>query len=62
MIEVFLHGPEESREENLEKVQGLDGLNVVQIAAGAEHSALVTGNILFNLIFTPFVFVVCHAC
>ncbi|XP_010652539.1 ultraviolet-B receptor UVR8 isoform X2 [Vitis vinifera] len=34
----------ESREENLEKVQGLDGLNVVQIAAGAEHSALVTEN------------------
>ncbi|KAL6350533.1 hypothetical protein AAG906_019180 [Vitis piasezkii] len=36
------HLSEESREENLEKVQGLDGLNVVQIAAGAEHSALVT--------------------
>ncbi|RVW82450.1 Ultraviolet-B receptor UVR8 [Vitis vinifera] len=34
------HLSEESREENLEKVQGLDGLNVVQIAAGAEHSAL----------------------
>ena len=49
-----LHGPEEeSRGEDLVKVQGLDGSKVVQIAAGAEHSALVTGKyvVSFNIIY-----------
>ncbi|KAJ0095166.1 hypothetical protein Patl1_16313 [Pistacia atlantica] len=35
---------ENSNEAALEKVSGLDDAKVVQIAAGAEHSALVTGN------------------
>lgn len=30
----------------LEKVSGLDALKIVHIAAGAEHSAVVTGKIL----------------
>lgn len=29
----------------LERVPGLDGKKIMQIAAGAEHSALVTGKI-----------------
>lgn len=33
-----------SGEPNLSKVTGLEGKKVVQIAAGAEHSAIVTGN------------------
>lgn len=33
----------------LEKVPVLDALKIVHIAAGAEHSAVVTGKILFNL-------------
>ena len=43
------------------KVQGLDGSKVVQIAAGAEHSALVTGkyvvsfNIICSILFLFFV-------
>ena len=43
------------------KVQGLDGLKVVQIAAGAEHSALVTGKyvVSFTIIYF-FFFIVCH--
>ena len=36
------------REANLEKVPGLDGIKIVDIAAGAEHSAVVTGKILFS--------------
>jgi hypothetical protein len=35
----------------LEKVPVLDALKIVHIAAGAEHSAVVTGKILFNLYF-----------
>ncbi|XP_031253249.1 ultraviolet-B receptor UVR8-like [Pistacia vera] len=35
---------ENSNEAALEKVSGLDDAKVVQIAAGAEHSALVTDN------------------
>ena len=57
-----LHGPEEeSRGDDLVKVQGLDGSKVVQIAAGAEHSALVTGKyvVSFNIIYL-FFFIVCH--
>lgn len=34
---------EDSSETLLEKVPGFDGVNVLQIAAGAEHSAAVTG-------------------
>ena len=34
---------EGSSETLLEKVHGFDGVKVVQIAAGAEHSAAVTG-------------------
>lgn len=30
----------------LEKVSGLDALKIVHVAAGAEHSAVVTGKIL----------------
>lgn len=32
---------------NLSKVTGLEGKKVVQIAAGAEHSAIVTGRVFF---------------
>ena len=41
------------------KVQGLDGSKVVQIAAGAEHSALVTGKyvVSFNIIYFFLLFV-----
>ena len=40
------------------KVQGLDGSKVVQIAAGAEHSALVTGKyvVSFTIIYFFFFF------
>lgn len=34
---------EDSSETLLEKVPGFDGVQVLQIAAGAEHSAAVTG-------------------
>lgn len=33
----------DSSEPLLEKVAGFDGVKVVQIAAGAEHSAAITG-------------------
>ncbi|KAI4328375.1 hypothetical protein L6164_020732 [Bauhinia variegata] len=36
--------PVNSREANVEKAPGLDGTKIVDIAAGAEHSALVTEN------------------
>ena len=62
-----LHGPEEeSRGEALVKVQGLDGSKVVQIAAGAEHSALVIGkyvvsfNIICSILFLFFVMSFIH--
>ena len=48
------------------KVQGLDGSKVVQIAAGAEHSALVTGkyvvsfNIICSILFLFFVMSFIH--
>ncbi|KAJ1386020.1 Regulator of chromosome condensation, RCC1 [Sesbania bispinosa] len=36
--------PVDARESNLERVSGLDGTKVSDIATGAEHSVLVTGN------------------
>lgn len=33
------------REINLEKVPGLDGMKIVDMATGAEHSVIVTGKI-----------------
>lgn len=35
---------EGSKEVDLGKICGLNGIKVLQIAAGAEHSALVTGS------------------
>lgn len=35
----------DSREAKLEKVPGLDGTKITDIATGAEHSILVTGKI-----------------
>ncbi|KAK7368131.1 hypothetical protein VNO80_10153 [Phaseolus coccineus] len=40
----FRHLPD-LREVNLEKVPGLDGMKITDIAAGAEHSVIVTDNI-----------------
>jgi hypothetical protein len=39
---------ESSSISNLEKVLSVDGEQVAQIAAGTEHSALVTGKMLFQ--------------
>jgi hypothetical protein len=44
---VFLCASADSREAILEKVPGLNGIKIVQIAAGAEHSAVVTGKIFY---------------
>lgn len=57
VINLVICAPENSKEAALEKVSGLDDTKVVQIAAGAEHSALVTGNVrrsLFIYISTSF--------
>lgn len=43
VISQFLCTPANSSGVALEKVSGLDGVKVGQIAAGAEHSAVVTG-------------------
>lgn len=43
IIYLFLCNPTNSNEVALEKVSNLDGVKVIQIAAGAEHSAVVTG-------------------
>lgn len=40
------HLSEDSKEVDLDKICGLNGIKVLQIAAGAEHSALVTENAL----------------
>ncbi|KAF1863888.1 hypothetical protein Lal_00031014 [Lupinus albus] len=37
--------PVDSREANLEKVPGLDGIKIADIATGSEHSVVVTGKI-----------------
>lgn len=58
IICLFLCNPTNANEVALEKVSNLDGVKVIQIAAGAEHSAVVTGKFhwvrLFIISYTPF--------
>lgn len=49
VIWMLFHTPEDSTEIVLEKVHGLNGIRVVQIAAGAEHSALITGKFYLHI-------------
>lgn len=42
---IGIYTAEGSKEVELGKIPGLNGIKVLQIAAGAEHSALVTGSI-----------------
>lgn len=43
----LFHVPADSSRATLNEVIGLDGVKVVKIAAGAEHSALVTGKVIY---------------
>lgn len=54
MVISFLFASADSREAILEKVLGLDGTKVLHIAAGAEHSAVVTGKLLIFIVLSPF--------
>jgi hypothetical protein len=57
------HVPEDSPGTALNEVIGLDGVKVVKIAAGAEHSALVTGKLIYYELLTIFFFFtesLCH--
>ena len=56
------HSAEDSKEAVVEEIHCLNGIVVLQIAAGAEHSALVTGNNLFFLSFLFFTWLVDFLC
>jgi len=51
----FLCSSADSREAILQKVPGLNDIKTVQIAAGAEHSAVVTGKNIFSFL-NPYLF------
>ncbi|KAK3026649.1 hypothetical protein RJ639_040676 [Escallonia herrerae] len=42
------HTAEQSNEALVGRIPNLDGIKVLQVAAGAEHSALVTGKVIFK--------------
>ena len=59
----LFHVPADSSGAALNEVIGLDGVKVVKIVAGAEHSAIVTGKLIYYELLTIFFFFtesLCH--